>query len=362
MKIFRVAVIAILIHISSAAVAQEHAAVVVGYKYLTGKSTGRTSGLSSNYASTGILEIKKNLRSGSEDWINALNAKSIGASIFYSDMQGIVRNEHYGNSYGGIAEIDFQLLEKGGAEILFTPGIGLAYMDRTTFTHPQTYIFGSHLNGVFKAGLSAEYTMDSSWKINISSQFIHFSNGSFQLPNAGVNLLSAGLGISRSFETTEKNKIQKKPETLKQNNFEFSAAIGKRGKYQQKKSDDLRFAFYGGYRYQLNNILAFKIGSDAVYVQQVFNPEEYVNTIRYLGASNEHWRVGIRIGAEIKMNKFSFGAGAGRYVYFKSFYDQKTYWNIGLRYYISPIFGVETALHANKFQADFASAGLFLKL
>lgn len=342
--------------------AQQSEKLDAGFQYLVGKSTGRTSGLTSNNASTAVINIKKQLDPKNAEWISSLNAQSVGIALFYTDMEGISRNDHYGNSYGAIAEIDFGLLKREKFELLFTPGIGLAFMDRTTFTHPHTYIFGSHLNGVFKAGLSAEYAIDQNWKFSINSQFVHFSNGSYQLPNAGVNILSAGLGISRSFELSPQNKIPQQPEILKKNRFEFSAGIGKRGKYQRKNSDDLRFAFYGGYRYQLNNILALKIGADAVYFTQLYDPDEYVNTIRYLGASNEHWRIGARIGAEAKLGSFAVGAGAGRYVFFESPFNQKTYWNIGLRYYFTPQIGVETSLHANKFQADFASAGIFILL
>lgn len=355
-------VLLFLIHAFGFAFSQQAGKLDVGFQFFTGKSTGRTSGLISNNASTAALSIHKHLNSQNAEWIAALNAKSAGIALFHTDMEGISRNDHYGKSYGAVGEINFGLLERGDFQILFSPGIGLAFMDRTTFTHPHTYIFGSQLNAVFKAGISALYSVNQQWKFSINSQFAHFSNGSFQLPNAGVNILSAGIGIHRYFELSPQEKPVKEPHQLKKNHFEFTAGIGKRGKYQQKKSDDVRYHLYGGYRYQINNIFALKIGTDAVNFAHLYNPDEYVNTIVYLGASNEHWRIGARIGAEAKLNRLAIGAGAGRYLYFKTPYNQKTYWNVGLRYYFTPQIGVETALHANKFQADFASAGIFVLL
>ena len=295
-----------------------------------------------------------------------LSAKNIKYNLVYLDMDQMQfnlwgRNYGFGKVYGATANIDFQIAKFKDFYILFSPTVGIAYITKTVYTDDDSYFFGSHLNAIFDAGIGMQYQFTNEFALTSKVSFLHFSNAGIQLPNAGVNTLSATIGIQKNFGDKINNSDKVETETpIKKKAFEIGLGVGQRGKYKMKEAF-YRVSISPFYTYFINNTLGFKIGLDAVYYDQVFNPAIYDDSVPYWGKSWKHWRVGSSIGTEVKMNKLSFNANYGYYLYFKSPYEQKTYWKAGLRYYISPKFGVETMMYAHKVQADFLSFGAFAK-
>lgn len=338
----------------------------IGYNSIYAKSVGKIKGDIKNYISGHSLTFGVNLENRDEEWIKFLSAKNIKYNLVYLDMDQMQnnlwgRNYGFGKVYSATANVDFRLANYGDFDVLFSPTIGIAYITKTVYTEPDSYFFGSHFNAVFDAGLGIQYNFTDDYSLTSKVSFLHFSNGAIQLPNAGVNTLSATIGIQKNLNKTKTEIEEKKPEqNIKKQAVEISVGVGQRGKYKIKDAF-YRVSITPAFSYFINNTLGFKIGLDAVYYDKVYNPEVYDDTVPYWGNSWEHWRLGTSLGTEVKMNKISFNANYGYYLYLKGPTNQKTYWKAGLRYYITPKIGVESMMHAHKFQADFLSFGAFAR-
>lgn len=338
----------------------------IGYQFLAAQSVGKIKGDIKNYISGHSLTFGTHVENREEEWVKFLSAKNIKYNLIFLDLDQMQhdlwgRNYGFGKIFAATANVDFQLAKLGDFNLLFSPTLGIAYITKTVHTDPDSYFFGSHLNALFDAGLGVQYNFARDYALTSRVSFLHFSNGAIQLPNAGVNTISASIGIQRNINlSADKKEVQKPELQVKKQAFEIGIGVGQRGKYKIKDAF-YRIAISPAYSHFINNTIGLKIGLDAVYYDQVFNPEVYDDSVPYWGKSWEHWRIGSSVGAEIKMNKISFNANYGYYLYFKSPYDQKTYWKAGLRYYITPKLGAESMMTAHKVQADFISFGLFAR-
>lgn len=339
---------------------QEDKDLSIFYTSYFGKGVGGIKGIESNHSESYMLGIVKKLDQEKLEWARRLNAEQISISFIHSDLEGIKRGYTFGKAYGLLSEIDFKLFNKNQFFIYFTPGLGLSYIDKTIFTNPETYIFGTHINAMFNLALKGKYQINQDIDINTEVGLMHYSNGAYRIPNAGVNTLNFGLGISKNLKSNLKYR-QSSLHEMSKNGIELSAGIGQRGKYKQKDGFT-KYAFYAGYNRFINNVFGFRIGLDGIYHPEVFNPLIYNDTVPYWGRTYDHLTLGASVGAELKMNHFALHGNWGTYLYMKSPTNQKTYWKLGLKYYITPKFGVQTILNAHKFQADFVSWGLFVRM
>lgn len=352
--------------ISNFSLAQVTSTSHLGYQSIYGTPVGKIKGDKKNYISGHSITFGKNLENKNEDWVKFLSAKNVNFSIIYYDMDQMKldlygREYSFGKAFGATANVDFRLAKLNKFELLLSPTVGLAYITKTVHTDPDSYYFGSHLNAVFDAGIGLQYNFADDYALTSNMSFLHFSNGGIQLPNAGVNMMTASIGLQKNISSQLEDPNHQPEKPVKKNAFDLSIGGGQRGKYKIKEAF-YRVSVSPAYTYFINNTLGFKIGLDAVYYDQVFNPLIYDDSVPYWGKSYKHLRLGTSIGAEIKMNKVSFNTAFGRYVYFKSPYDQKTYWKAGLRYYFTPNFGLESIMNAHKVQADFISIGGFIRL
>lgn len=334
-----------------------------------GNGVGKYKGEVENVTNGFLINLEKNLKDDPSEWVRFLNAKNLSVGFLYTNLNGIqypigATPYSFGESFGIISHIDFGIINKNRINLYFSPGFGITYIDKTVRTNPESFVFGSHLNAIFKTALKGEIELEDGYSILSEINFLHFSNGSYRIPNAGVNLMNVGLGIKKNLgiETKKRDSTTNIiPYNVKKNALQFSASIGRRGKYKMDGSF-YRINFYGGYSKFFNNVIALKSGLDFFYYEETYNPLEYEDSVTYLGETRDHFKAGLSVGTEVKMNKFSVNANFGYYLYFKSVYPQKTYWNIGFKYYLNENFGLQTNMNAHRFQADFINCGVFVIL
>lgn len=335
------------------------------YETFLGQAVGKIKGTEKNYVTGHTFSFSKNVENENVEWVQLLSAKNININLNYIDLnqtQIPLNNATYsfGSIYSISTGVDFRLAQIKNINLYFSPTIGLAYASKTINTNKDSYVFGSHLNAQFDAAMKIEYEFPKEYAIESKIAFTHFSNGAFKLPNAGVNAIYVGIGLKKDIKNFTENKPKIDKEN-KKNSIEIGFGAGQRGKYKMNEAF-YRAALNIGFNRFINKTIGFKATLDAVYYNQVYNPFLYDDTIPYWGKSYEHFRLGASFGTEIKMNKISTNFHFGRYLYFKSPYNQKYYWKAGIRYYISPKFGLEGQLFAHKVQADFIGFGAFIRL
>jgi hypothetical protein len=96
--------------------------------------------------------------------------------------------------------------------------------------NPQDVFIGSYRNCYVNLACRLNYRLNSKWQATGSLGFKHFSNGSFHLPNSGINLIPVALGISykpsefRPFLT--RKAATPMPEFIKHNQMNVTLALG----------------------------------------------------------------------------------------------------------------------------------------
>ena len=333
-------------------------------KGIIGQGSGKVKGIEQNTMWGATVGVSKDLSHSSQDWVNTLSIKAVNLGIIYNNFEGMKAGYSFGQSIGAQAQLEIGVIEGENFNLRAVPGFGLGYMSKTTFSDPETRIFGTHINGLFTADLKASYQLAKLWAATAELGFTHYSNGSFKIPNAGINTINAALGVKYTLPKVdslkyEKAELNNKP--IQKHGFDLVVGAGQRGRYQEHKGF-FRMGFYGGYSRFFNQVLGLRIGLDATYYDQVYNPLVYDDTVPYWGRSYDHWRLGTSLGGEVKMQKFALTANVGHYLHMKSPVGQKWYWNTSLKFYVTPKFGIQAMLNAHKFQADYINWGVFVRL
>lgn len=323
---------------------------------------------SRNYLYGLQVSYSKNIAASSEQWIDFFNAQNISFGLVWHNLDGmkeVVDGTGYsgGQAIGALAELDVQLLRLGKSKLLFTPGIGLAYLTETIRSQPATSVIGSHINLAITGELGVEIPMGRHTSLLAAARMQHYSNGAVKVPNGGWNALLGSLGVKTALGSETAGPVGVSTyRPLERNNVDIWLGAGFRGKYRDKQEKFYRTGAYVGYNYFLNRALSFKAGSHVMYYHSVFDPERFDETFQYYGSSYDRVRWGIAAGVDLSMNRFVVNAMYGKYLHYRSFHNVKWYWLSGLRYYLTPNIGLQSTLYLHGAQADYTNWGLVFKL
>ncbi|WP_158640634.1 acyloxyacyl hydrolase [Anseongella ginsenosidimutans] len=307
-----------------------------------------------------------NLRGKEDAWIQKLRAREFGLALTFRDLNRLdghldTSANSFGKAYGISASLEFELAAAGPVHFYLVPSVGLSYISKNYFTHPDNRFIGSHLNQLLKAALQMEVPLGENFSALANFHVLHLSNGGFNIPNSGINTGNISVGIKSRFGPEPYRKTRDNFTPLERNTFEVLAGIGRRGVYESHDGF-FKSGLYAGYNYRLNEVLDLKAGLNAVYYYSVFDPQRHRETYQHYGTSYDPWRLGLSLGAAVKMSRFEVKGLFGRYLYYNSFHDIHYYWNSGLSYLFTPHLGLQSTLHMHRFQADFVDLGFIVKL
>ena len=307
-----------------------------------------------------------NLRNREDSWIDLLNAREFGINLVFRDLNRLdghldTAANSFGKAYGIAASLDFELLDAGPVRFYLIPAVGISYVSKTYFTDSDNRFIGSHLNQLLKAALQMEVPLGDYYSLLANVHVLHLSNGGFNIPNSGINTGNISFGLKSYLGKTSDERKEKNFHPLARSTVELAAGIGRRGVYESHKGL-AKSGLYAGYNYWLNPVFDLRGGLDAVYYHTVFDPERHRETYQHYGTSYDRWRLGLSLGAAVKMGRLEIKGMFGRYLHYNSYHGINYYWNSGGSYFLSPHLGLQTTLHMHRFQADFVDLGLVVKL
>lgn len=315
------------------------------------------------------LNYQRDISHISDQWVKMANVKSAGFSFIFRDLDYLQGHQDtsghsMGQAFGLTFNSDLQLLKLKTATVAFRPGIGLSYLTKTFFTDKRNRFIGSHINETIKADLVMQVPVNTKIDITAGAGFLHYSNGGFNIPNSGINLLTLSAGMRFKRFSAEKEAVATNFQQLRKNTFELNLGIGRRGVYESHKGL-LKSGLYAGYNVYVNEILSLKGGFDAVYYYTPFDPApgRDIQTFQYYGTSYDKWRTGLTLGGETTLWRLALNAQMGRYLHYNSYYkDINWFWTTGLTYYLNPHVGLQAKTYFHTSQADFINYGLVLKM
>ena len=285
---------------------------------------------------------------GEDDFNQKLNYPTYGIGAYTSQFN----SEGIGNPSAIFGFIDFPFL-RGKNESRFNAslGVGLSYAfnNYDEIDNPDNIAIGSKVNVYFSLGLNYQYNLGDRWAIKPGLNFSHFSNSSTIVPNLGLNMVDASIGVQYRFNPIKRFTQDKYPEyeppinptfiesvpdpIWKRHNWYVRAGAGVR------QTDNTGDTFYGialatvAYQYQVN--YTYKIGGGVDLMYDASVPERYWGSKNKIAPDNSAYTAGINISNTLVVGRLELELQVGYYVWIQYEYDMNIYLRPGFRYFIT---------------------------
>lgn len=219
-------------------------------------------------------------------------------------------------------------LNERDTTLKFKVGFGAAYVQKifNPNTNNKNNAIGSHLNANVIFHLQKEVLFNKH-ALFISGGLTHFSNGSAQAPNLGLNFLSFNLGYSIY---SEKKKVFIPEKTSFNLENRWSIGLG------------IRTGFRETFQYKFK-----KYGINTVNIYAIYHKNERRNyiggldltlnpSVRFTNASTSPFQGGLFVGKEWILNQLVLGVDLGGYIYDEFKDDGIFFQRLNINYYITP--------------------------
>lgn len=147
------------------------------------------------------LSYARSMQNRSDEWIKKLHVFYQVATLTYMnqrDLDGML--DTAANSFGDVYMFTYSLminlLGKEKNHLYLIPGWGIAYDTKTFFDDRSNIYIGSHFNYAIR--VEGMYTRELTNKFLLLTgvKYMHYSNGSFILPNRGINSVTYKIGLA----------------------------------------------------------------------------------------------------------------------------------------------------------------------
>ncbi len=260
-----------------------------------------------------------------------------------------------GNLFGAFVFGDFPFVKGKKDELSGSIGFGLCYVSRIydPIKNPKNVAMSTHINVLVNFGLKYRHYFKNNMNFVLGINATHASNGASRVPNLGVNLLYASLGLGYQFKNVE---LKTKDHTID---------LDKKWKY------NIIGVFSVKEEYPIGGKL-FPIGSLSFVVTKRFTKKSgieiyadgfYKSSIisdpNRIDATN--WNIiqaGIFGGYNLYINKLRVVIGLGAYVFDKYNPNGLFYSRLGFKYQINKHLVAVLGLKSHWAKADYVEYGI----
>lgn len=219
-------------------------------------------------------------------------------------------------------------ITKRDSTLKFKIGFGGAYIEKifNPNTNNKNNAIGSHFNSNVIFHLKKDFLFDKH-ALYISGGLTHFSNGSGQAPNLGLNFVSLNIGYSIYAEKNKAVIPQINPSTLKP---KWSYGIG------------FKYGFRENFQYKYK-----KYGISTLNIYAIYNKNDKRNyiggldltlnpSIQFYNTSFSAFQGGLFVGKEWVLNQLILGIDIGGYLYDEFKDDGISFQRLNINYYVTP--------------------------
>lgn len=102
-----------------------------------------------------------------------------------------------GNEYSLVPNLTYRIASFGPCELSLLAGFGFAWFDKPydRINNPDNKFIGSRLTNKTMLGVNLDTRLGRSLFLSGGFEYLHYSNGHYQLPNVGINIPSFHLGL-----------------------------------------------------------------------------------------------------------------------------------------------------------------------
>ena len=237
-------------------------------------------------------------------------------------------------------------------------------------TNPKNDIIGSDINVYFNMSLWAAFKVSERLDVLLTSDFTHFSNGTINTPNKGLNLLGGNVGMRYHFQFEKKELESFTRKTTADKTFkpfepynEILVWMGMGGKAVMNATYDgpvhLCSSVSTDFNHRYGWIGKYGIGADLFFdgsLEADFPNEDNIPVTRFMF-------VGIHGNHEFIVGNFSLATQVGFYVWKGMHAKGNFYIRAALKYDFTEHFFLNLSLKSvNGLKADYIETGFGYKL
>ncbi len=293
-------------------------------------------------------------------WQHAFHCPETGIAFFSAWLGNPAQ---LGNVYGVYPFVNLHL-QKSYKEALFLRiGIGLGYFPVifNRLTNHKDNVIGSHVDAMINLRFNAHFYLSQKLRLEAGLGVTHCSDGNYQDPNLGLNLLTVNTGLSYCINSYWTHPPIYQDSVRRQNKSENNFYIGA-GLSEMEPP--------GGFKYgavTLNYTHFFVVscraklggGIDVFYNQT--NVARMAADSIYLSSPLQNIQVGIKGSYELTLGKLSLPLEIGAYLYSK-YKGSSIFDRIGIRYYANKHFIITQTLLLHFASADYMEWGVGYRL
>lgn len=289
---------------------------------------------------------------GSKAWHNANNLPQWGVFFFYGSTGS---QRHIGNMAGLAPFINIPIVKTKSFSSKLRAAMGLGWVQKPydKITNHKNVLIGSHLNGYMGFLWQNEWQLTKRLAFNAGFSFTHLSNGGSTLPNLGLNIPAATVGLRYGTAQSTAPKTFENP--FKRARWQYSLYAGggiKQAPWVESK------------RYLITTLTgevgkAYQLGIVSAGAVVHINPSLEVHPlgIPSLKRKGNFLQGGVFGAYEHNLGKLSIPLQLGAYVWNKDLSPQ-LFQNIGLRYRVAPSWKLQALLKTHMGQADHIQLGV----
>jgi hypothetical protein len=212
---------------------------------------------------------------------------------------------------------------------------GATYITKDFDIHknPKNIAIGSHVNSFVQFRWFWHLQLSKNLRFEPGIAFTHASNGKYQNPNLGLNVVSLNAGLNILIPSKKQivvTKIDSSTKVKSKNEFMTFAAVG----FNQRGIADKELktlVISAAYQRNLRNTHKFSAGLDFFYDQNY--SIDYENTLLTQPKGVDKFRLSARLGYSYNVGRISFPIEVGCYVFQKVNPDAIVVSRLGVRYY-----------------------------
>ncbi len=294
---------------------------------------------------------------GENDWNRFFNYPEYGLSYTWMNVGS---PDYVGTAHCLFPFLNFHLISnRSPFNLNMRLGTGLAYVEKLydAESNPLNLAVSTHLNFALSLQFQASFQLHPQWYLLAGTGLTHISNGAFQVPNTGLNVVTFSAGAAYSFGTKKAVENRTVSFSRKKN---WQPALFLAGGVKEILPP-------GGDRYLVGNV-SFELSKQhldftrfAGILDITYDTSDYdflVNESQTPPNRLSTVKIGLAAGYFFTFDRLTGVIQLGAYAYTKNKDLGIIYQRTGLRYALSDRTSIQLALRNQKGKANFVEFGL----
>ncbi|MCX6234560.1 MAG: acyloxyacyl hydrolase [Bacteroidetes bacterium] len=304
---------------------------------------------------------------GQQFWEQMYSYPDIGIVYYHS---GLGISPYLGTANALFPYINFPIIKTKTITIGFRLGAGIGYLTKK-FERLENFkhlAIGSHINFAGNLMLELNYRLNDFYWFTAGLTLTHFSNGSFKLPNYGLNVPAISIGLQRFFNR-QNVPIQKrlysptKPfdfDIHRIIEFNLTGVFGFKDLQALVGKKFFVYSLFGTALKQISYKSKFGGGFDVSYD----GSDEKILEKNHVIVENKFSliKTGLNIAYQLALGKLAFDFNYGMYLSGKDQSDGSVYQKVSIKYDFSEHLYANITLKVHWGRADFIGWGMGYKI